>query len=158
MGVFGVRNGNIPLEKSVLISETPCSDSVCHGMPPPWSVEEYRHFNEGGSITVEGLPPVFTPGLTYELTFSISGGQGLAYGYQLAAIYDDQTQAGDLTPITQGIVLRDYAHQGFPVSFLSHASPLTTDTNPGQVEGSNESQRAGDLPVCRKFSKWPSSS
>jgi len=97
-------------------------------MPPPWSPEEYRHFNEGGSIDLVGLPSLFTPDLTYELTLTITGGEGTAYGFQLVSIYDDLTQAGELAPITQGTGLRDYARQGFPVSYLSHYSPLNTNT------------------------------
>ena len=51
--------------------------------------------SEIGSVSFNNLPERFVPGETYDLGITITG--GTRYGFQVATVFDDGTQAGTLT-------------------------------------------------------------
>src|SRR5690606_20504495 len=100
--VSAVLNGTmIPESDSVVGSDMPCFASGCHASTG-------GTFNTNGAVTLSGLPDQFTAGETYDLQLSVEGGPGQAIGVQVAAVYDDNTQAGTLTAVTGGLTTVNY--------------------------------------------------
>ena len=102
----------IPFDLGVR-SEMSCSASFCHGTTG-------GSFNAGGSVVFNNLPESFVPGATYSSSITITDGQ--AYGFQLASLFSDDTQAGTLTPISANTV----SDTKDGIQFLVHSSPLST--------------------------------
>lgn len=66
--------------------------TACHLQAPP---------NVGtGTLTVEGLPAVYTPGASYALTITVAQDGLRAGGFQMSARFEDGTQAGALSAAT----------------------------------------------------------
>ena len=59
--------------------------------------------NEVGSVSFNNLPESFVPGETYDLGITMTGGS--IYGFQLAAVFSDDTQAGTLTAVTENTIV-----------------------------------------------------
>lgn len=129
--VSAVFNGTgIPEDDSVVGSDQPCFASGCHASTG-------GTFNTNGAVTLTGLPDQFTPGETYDLQLSVEGGPGEAIGVQVAAVHDDNSQAGTLSAVTQGLATVTYSG----VTALTHQSPLNSRlvdfqwTAPAQAAG-----------------------
>ena len=74
--------------------------------------------SEIGSVSFNKLPERFVPGETYDLGITITG--GTAYGFQVATVFSDGTQAGALTAITEATIVDEV--EG--VQILTHTSRL----------------------------------
>ena len=74
--------------------------------------------SEIGSVSFNNLPERFVPGETYDLGITITG--GTAYGFQVATVFSDGTQAGALTAITEATIVDEVAG----VQILTHTSRL----------------------------------
>ena len=73
-----------------------CYVSGCH-------VTAGSTLNEVGSVSFNNLPTSFVPGETYDLGITMTGGS--IYGFQLAAVFSDDTQAGSLTAVTEDTIV-----------------------------------------------------
>ena len=101
--------------------------------------------NEVGSVSFNNLPASFIPGETYDLGITMTGGS--IYGFQLAAVFSDDTQAGSLTAVTEETMVEmarggdhddddhdhdhghdDDADEGQSVQVLTHTRPLVSDS------------------------------
>ncbi len=99
--------------------------------------------NEVGSVSFNNLPASFVPGETYDLGITMTGGS--IYGFQLAAVFSDDTQAGSLTAVTEETMVEmasggdddhghdnghDHGHddEGQSVQVLTHTRPLVSDS------------------------------
>ena len=100
--------------------------------------------NEVGSVSFNNLPASFVPGETYDLGITMTGGS--IYGFQLAAVFSDDTQAGSLTAVTEATMVEmarggdhdddhdhdhghdDDADEGQSVQVLTHTRPLVSDS------------------------------
>ena len=69
-----------------------CHISGCH-------LTSGSTLNEVGSVSFNKVPASFAPGETYDLGITMTGGS--IYGFQLAAVFSDNTQAGTLTALTE---------------------------------------------------------
>ncbi|MEE2821547.1 MAG: choice-of-anchor V domain-containing protein [Acidobacteriota bacterium] len=103
------RDGNVIPNEGSVFGTTPCFTSACHAVGGTLNIAELASLN--------GLSQSFTPGTTYDMSLSITG--GTVYGFQLTAVFSDNTQAGTLVPVTNGVVNRTVS--GVPVL---HHSPL----------------------------------
>ncbi len=74
--------------------------------------------NEVGSVSFNNLPERFVPGETYDLGIAITG--GTEYGFQMAAVFSDGTQAGALTAVTEDTIVDEVDG----VQILTHADHL----------------------------------
>ena len=74
--------------------------------------------SEIGSVSFNKLPERFVPGETYDLGITITG--GTAYGFQVATVFSDGTQAGALTATTEATIVDEVAG----VQILTHTSRL----------------------------------
>lgn len=82
----------IPFAGSVL-ADPGCYVAGCHFAPGSSTL------NEVGSVSFSNLPESFVPGETYDLGIAMTG--GTEYGFQVAAVFSDFTQAGALTAVTE---------------------------------------------------------
>ena len=78
--------------------------------------------NQAGSVLFNNLPASFVPGETYDLGITMAGGS--TYGFQVAVVFSDDTQAGTLMAVTEGTLVDDV--QG--VQILTQTSPLVTNS------------------------------
>jgi hypothetical protein len=76
--------------------------------------------NEVGSVSFDNLPERFVPGETYDLGITITG--GTTYGFQVAVVFSDDTQAGAMTAVTDATIVDEV--EG--VQLLTQTSPLET--------------------------------
>ena len=74
--------------------------------------------NEVGSVSLDGLSASFVPGETYDLKITMTG--GTTYGFQVAAVFSDETQAGALAAVTDETVGDEVRE----VQILTQTSPL----------------------------------
>lgn len=74
--------------------------------------------NEVGSVSFNNPPERFVPGETYDLGITMTG--GTTYGFQMAALFPDGTQAGALTAVTEGTVVIGLAGR----QILTHTDSL----------------------------------
>lgn len=94
--IEGFHDGRkIPLAGGVL-NDPSCYVAGCHFAPG-------STLNEVGSVSFNNLPEHFVPGETYDLGITITGGE--EYGFQIAAVYSDGTQAGALTAVTEDTIV-----------------------------------------------------
>ena len=138
------KAGNeIPFEPdggTILQDPAICANQFCHSTAMGSTLND-----EGSSVTFENLPGEYLPGQSYDIAFLITGtqfvppGTDRVFGFQLAAFFEDQTQAGVLEPITPGLV----TVQASGVSFLTHEEPLPS----GQVDFRWTTPLAGGGPV-----------
>ena len=105
---------SIPFSSGIL-ANTSCFVQGCH-------LTDGSSLNLGTSVSFMGVPETFAPGETYDLGITMTS--GLVYGFQLAVLFSDDTQAGTVTAVTAGSVV-DFV-QG--VQILTHTSPLLTNT------------------------------
>ena len=75
-----------------VLGESGCYVSGCH-------LTSGSTLNEVGSVSFNNAPASFTPGETYDLGITMTGGS--IYGFQLAAVFSDDTQAGTLTAVSE---------------------------------------------------------
>ena len=102
----------IPFGAGVL-AEPSCYVSGCHMLPG-------SSLNEVGSVSFNKLPERFVPGETYDLGITMTG--GTTYGFQVAAVFSNDTQAGALTAVTDSTIVDEV--EG--VQILTQTSPLET--------------------------------
>ena len=96
--IEGFHDGRkIPLAGGVL-NDPSCYVAGCH-------FAQGSTLNEVGSVSFNNLPERFVPGETYDLGITITGGS--EYGFQIAAVYSDDTQAGALTAVTKDTVVEE---------------------------------------------------
>ncbi len=100
----------IPLAGSVL-NDRGCYVPGCH-------FASGSTLNEAGSVSFNNLPESFVPGETYDLGITITG--GTTYGFQVAAVFSDGTQAGALTAVTRDTTVVD----GVGPQILTHTNNL----------------------------------
>ncbi|MDE2926129.1 MAG: hypothetical protein OXT71_07000 [Acidobacteriota bacterium] len=100
----------IPLAGSVL-NDRGCYVPGCH-------FASGSTLNEAGSVSFNNLPDSFVPGETYDLGITITG--GTTYGFQVAAVFSDGTQAGALTAVTEDTTVVD----GAGPQILTHTNNL----------------------------------
>ena len=109
--IEGFHDGRkIPLAGGVL-NDPSCYVAGCHFAPG-------STLNEVGSVSFNNLPERFVPGETYDLGITITGGED--YGFQIAAVYSDGTQAGALTAVTEDTIVDEV--EGLQI--LTHTDPL----------------------------------
>ncbi len=89
----------IPFAGSVL-NDPGCYVGGCHFAPG-------STLNEVGSVSFNVLPESFVPGETYDLGIAMTG--GTEYGFQMAAVFSDGAQAGDLTAVTEDTTVVEVA-------------------------------------------------
>ena len=83
----------------------------------------------GGTLSIEGLPAEFQPGITYDLTITLTQ-EGLgAGGFQLSARFEDGTQAGTLAPADSDTSRVDLSVRG-AVEYIHHVYAGTTSVAP----------------------------
>lgn len=113
-----LRDGNqIPFDDGVMVPNSCSGDPACHVSAVGST------FNQVGELTLDGLPGAFVPGQTYELTATRT--PGVVWGFQVAAVYADDTQAGSLEPVTAELIHK--VDQG--IEFLVHSpQPLPSGT------------------------------
>ena len=99
---------DIPFSAEVL-NDPGCYVTGCH-------MSADSTFNQVGSVSFNNLPERFVPGETYDL--GITG--GTEYGFQVAAVFSDGTQAGALTAVTEDTIVEEV--EG--VQILTHAHHL----------------------------------
>ncbi|HEX2167221.1 MAG TPA: choice-of-anchor V domain-containing protein, partial [Longimicrobiales bacterium] len=77
--------------------------------------------NEGsGTLTIDGLPAAYQPATAYTLTVTIAQEYLAAGGFQMAARFDDGTQAGTFSTAPSDSARVDVtAHEG--VQYIHHA-------------------------------------
>ena len=85
---------NIPFAS--VLGESGCYVSGCHLTPG-------STLNEVGSVAFNNVPTSFVPGESYDLGITMTGGS--IYGFQLAAVFSDDTQAGTLTAVTENTIV-----------------------------------------------------
>ena len=100
----------IPFSAGVL-NDPGCYVAGCH-------MASGSTLNEVGSVSFNNLPERFVPGETYDLGITITGGK--SYGFQMAAVFSDGTQAGALTAVTETTIVDEV--EG--VQILMHAHHL----------------------------------
>lgn len=113
------RDGReIEAEMSVLSEGLMCASAGCHEEPS-------STLNTIGSVSLDGLPEVYIPGVVYPLSLQIEGSQqSRVYGFQLAALLPDSSPAGLLQSTTIGTTT--HSINGVPV--LLHTEPLDEGT------------------------------
>ena len=104
----------IPFDRGVLANPS-CFVSGCH-------MSTGSTLNQAGSVLFNNLPASFVPGETYDLGITMAGGS--TYGFQVAVVFSDDTQAGALMAVTEGTIVDDV--QG--VQILTQTSPLVTNS------------------------------
>ena len=86
--------------------------------------------NEVGSVSLDNVPTSFVPGKTYALGITMTGGS--IYGFQLAAVFSDDTQAGALTAVTENTMVEMLnvrnKDDGPMVQVLTHTRPLVSNS------------------------------
>ncbi len=82
---FAYQTGPDPASNGVF-GQAACNAAGCHTGNPLNAA--------GGTLTLTGLPPNWTPGQTYPLTVTISRAGAVKYGFQLSAVTSSNTQAG----------------------------------------------------------------
>ncbi len=122
------KAGNeIPFEPdggTILQDPAICANQFCH------STAMGSTLNELGTVTFQNLPAEYISGQSYDLGLLITGtqfvppGTDRVFGFQLAAVFADQTQAGVLEPITAGLT----TVQAEDVDFLTHEQSLPSGT------------------------------
>ncbi len=96
--IEGFHDGRkIPFAGGVL-NDPSCYVAGCH-------FASGSTLNEVGSVSFNHLPERFVPGETYDLGITITG--GTEYGFQVAAVYSDGTQAGTLTAVTEDTIVNE---------------------------------------------------
>ena len=98
-----------------VLGESGCYVSGCHLTPG-------STLNQAGSVSFNHVPASFVPGETYDLGITMTGGS--VYGFQLAAVFSDDTQAGALTAVTEETMVDDV--QG--VQILTQTRPLVANS------------------------------
>ena len=104
----------IPFPVGVL-NDPGCYVTGCHMVPG-------STLNEVGSVSFNNFPERFVPGETYDLGITITG--GTTYGFQVAVVFSDDTQAGVLTAVTGATIVDEV--EG--VQLLTQTSPLESGT------------------------------
>ena len=104
----------IPFPAGVL-ADPGCFVSGCH-------MTTGGTLNQVGSVSFNNVPTSFVPGATYDLGITMAGGS--IYGFQVAVVFSDDTQAGALTAVTEGTIVDDV--QG--VQILTQTSPLAANS------------------------------
>ena len=104
----------IPFPVGVL-NDPGCYVTGCHMVPG-------NTLNEVGSVSFDNLPERFVPGEAYDLGITITG--GTTYGFQVAAVFSDNTQAGTLTAVTDATIVDEVEE----VQILTQTSPLNAGT------------------------------
>lgn len=114
------KNGFDIFPNSVVTNLSTCASSGCHDGPSGSTLNQF------GSATFSGLPTAFTPGQTYNIGVTLTGTASTrVYGFQLAVMHSDKSQAGTLTAVTSGVSKHTPPELG--VEHLFHApSPLTS--------------------------------
>ena len=133
------RSDGTKIPFPAVLEASGCYVSGCH-------LTSGSTLNMMGTVSFDGLPTSFVPGETYDLGITMTGGS--IYGFQLAAVFSDDTQAGSLTAITEGTVVQmvsggdhdhdhDNGHEGGHgddhddgrgVQILTHARPLAANS------------------------------
>ena len=104
---------NIPFPS--VLRESGCYVSGCH-------LTSGSTLNEVGSVSFNNIPASFVPGETYDLGITMTGGS--IYGFQLAAVFSDDTRAGALTAVTEETIVD--VVQG--VQILTQTRPLVANS------------------------------
>ena len=100
----------IPFPVGVL-NDPGCYVIGCHMVPG-------STLNEVGSVAFNNLPERFVSGETYDVGITITG--GTTYGFQVAVVFSDDTQAGVLTAISDATIVDEVES----VQLLTQTSPL----------------------------------
>ena len=109
--IEGFHDGRkIPIAGGVL-NDPSCYVPGCH-------FASGSTLNEVGSVSFNNPLESFVPGETYDLGITITG--GTEYGFQLAAVYSDGTQAGALTAVTEDTIVDEV--EGLQI--LTHTTVL----------------------------------
>ncbi len=123
------RSDGRNLPNPLVLGASGCYLSGCH-------LTSGGTLNEVGSVSFSNVPTSFVPGETYDLGFTMTGGS--IYGFQLAAVFSDDTQAGSLTAVTERTIVQtvsggdddhdhDHGHDGQEVQILTHTRPLVSN-------------------------------
>ena len=123
------RSDGRNLPNALVLGASGCYLSGCH-------LTSGGTLNEVGSVSFSNVPTSFVPGKTYDLGFTMTGGS--IYGFQLAAVFSDNTQAGSLTAVTDRTIVQtvsgggddhDHGHgdDGQGVQILTHTRPLVSN-------------------------------
>ena len=84
---------------TVVTNPVACSQNSCHESAVGSTLNLFV------SVNFVNAPASFTPGETYQIDVAITGTAATqVFGFQLVAMHSDQTQAGTLTPLTNGVV------------------------------------------------------
>ncbi len=102
----------IPFPVGVL-NDPGCYVIGCHMVPG-------STLNEVGSVAFNNLPERFVPGETYDVGITITG--GTTYGFQVAVVFSDDTQAGAPTAVTGATIVNEVDGG----QLLTQTSPLET--------------------------------
>ena len=132
----------IPFEPdggTILQDPALCANQFCH------STFEGSTLNDLGTVSFVNRPNTYVPGRSYELGLVITGkqfvppGTGRVFGFQLATVFADETQAGSLVGITPDVT----TVQAGGVDFLTHHERLPS----GLVDFRWTAAAAGGGPV-----------
>lgn len=155
------RDGTeIEIENSILSDGPMCASSGCHDLPSG------SFLNMGGDAVINSLPAAYQAGMIYQMELEITGtASSRVYGFQMAALNPDGTQAGILLPRIPGVARPTLGD----VEFLTHSpEPLESGTIPflwradddpqGDVTfrvaanaGNDDSDPGGDFINLRQF-------
>ena len=126
------RSDGRNLPTPLVLGASGCYLSGCH-------LTSGGTLNEVGSVSFSNVPTSFVPGETYNLGFTMTGGS--IYGFQLAAVFSDNTQAGSLTAVTDRTTVRmliaggnddghdhDHDGEGQKLQILTHTRPLASNS------------------------------
>ena len=87
--LWGNNLGGPPTDRSG-VSGTTCSTSGCHFDLPADTFP-------GGSVSIDGLPSEWSPGVTYSLQVTVGLSSANLFGFQMTAVDSDVAQAGSFT-------------------------------------------------------------
>ena len=124
------RSDGRNLPNPLVLGASGCYLSGCH-------LTSGGTLNEVGSVSFSNVPTSFVPGETYDLGFTMTGGS--IYGFQLATVFSDNTQAGSLTAVTERTIVQtvsgggddhdhDHDHDGRGLQILTHTRPLVSNS------------------------------
>ncbi len=111
----GGRSDGREIPFPAVLAESGCFVSGCH-------MTTGSTLNEVGSVSFDQLPSSFVPGETYDLGIIMTG--GTTYGFQVATVFSDDTQAGSLTAVSEDTVVDEVRD----VQILTQAGPLESGT------------------------------
>ena len=134
----------IPFESdggTVISDPAVCANQFCH------STFMDSTLNTLGQVEFSNLPTQYIPGRSYDLKVVITGRQFVIgpriFGFQLASIFSDHTQAGSLLPGTAEVT----TVLAGGVEFLTHREPLPS----GEVDFQWTAPAAGQGPVLLRI-------